>query len=568
MRLLISVLLFLSLTTVSIAQFQNIKQMHPLSGKSSLGIEGGITYTRSDFRENDIDLLGRLSFEYFFPGTNPGVFGLEGFVGGGFLTAEGGTTSSFPDADYVRTDILYAGAAATYNIALSKKIIPYLSAGLSYLYFEPEVKDSEDRIVPITRDFSPHTIIILGELGFRVLFNESVGFRLSAGVDFVPTDNLDKINNSVSGGTDRDIFFSALAGLNFYFGGIRDSDSDGVADKEDICPNTLIGVIVDEFGCPVDTDRDGVPDYLDTCPNTPANIPVDENGCPSDADRDGVPDFRDLCPDTPNGVPVNERGCPFDSDGDGIPDYKDLCPDTPIGFEVDKWGCEVKQEVTTVMPETKFILSGTLNFEIGKANLLSNAIAELDKMVKVMREYPDTKWRIEGHTDNTGSPELNKKLSYNRAQAVYNYLTSKGIESNRFNMIGMGPDNPVADNSTETGRALNRRVMIVLIDDQTNFGYNSEMSDLSSYSYNSNNEKNVGEMIFTDGKVYVIQVSSLRDRSKAESHAVKLKAAGYNSFVTEVNLPQLDGKWYRVRVGFYSTLSEAQAVKERAVGVL
>ncbi|MCJ7553604.1 MAG: outer membrane beta-barrel protein, partial [Ignavibacteriaceae bacterium] len=143
MRLLISILLFLSLTTVSIAQYQNINQLHPLSGKSSLGIEGGISYIKSDFRESEIDLLGRLSFEYFFQSTNPGVFGFEGFIGGGFLSARNGEFSPIPAADYVRTNILYAGVATTYNIALSKKFMPYLSAGLSYLYFEPEVKDNE-----------------------------------------------------------------------------------------------------------------------------------------------------------------------------------------------------------------------------------------------------------------------------------------------------------------------------------------------------------------------------------------------------------------------------------------
>ena len=134
-------------------------------------------------------------------------------------------------------------------------------------------------------------------------------------------------------------------------------------------------------------------------------------------------------------------------------------------------------------------------------------------------------------------------------------------------MIGYGPDNPIADNSTETGKSLNRRVAIVMIDEKTNFSYTPGMTDLSDYKYNSPNEKNVGGMIFTDGRVYTVQVSSWREKSKAESQVSKLKSAGYNSFVVEAALSQLDGKWYRVRVGFYDTLSEAKKVKERIINI-
>ena len=70
------------------------------------------------------------------------------------------------------------------------------------------------------------------------------------------------------------------------FGKSKDSDKDGVADKYDLCPNTPIGVKVDEKGCPIDSDKDGVPDYLDKCPNTPIGEAVDANGCPLDSDKD------------------------------------------------------------------------------------------------------------------------------------------------------------------------------------------------------------------------------------------------------------------------------------------
>ncbi|MBW3660155.1 MAG: thrombospondin type 3 repeat-containing protein [Gemmatimonadetes bacterium] len=94
--------------------------------------------------------------------------------------------------------------------------------------------------------------------------------------------------------------------------GVRDSDFDGVPDRDDLCPNTPRGVIVDETGCPVDSDGDGVPDGLDACPNTPEGAMVDERGCPLDSDNDGVFDGIDRCPNTPAGVQVDETGCPIE----------------------------------------------------------------------------------------------------------------------------------------------------------------------------------------------------------------------------------------------------------------
>ncbi|MBS4034210.1 MAG: OmpA family protein [Ignavibacterium sp.] len=567
MRNYILIIFLLAVSVELHSQSDRHNYLNPLSGKFGLGLEGGAAYSKTDFKTGELDLLSRIYFEHTFLTTSPLSFGIRAFAGYGFLSGKDGATFRLPEAESFRTNMIYAGFGPVMNYAISDYVLPFISIGASYLNIDPQLKDQTGANVNYNNKFSPHFLLLTGEFGFRFLFTENFGMNISAAVNYVNSDNLDDIPNLVTQGTDKDMFFSGFAGINFYFGGITDSDGDGVPDKKDLCPDTPPGVIVDEFGCPVDTDRDGVPDYLDKCPNTPVNIPVDENGCPSDADGDGVPDFRDLCPDTPAGVPVDERGCPFDGDGDGIPDYKDLCPDTPPGVEVDKWGCEIKEEVTEILPETKFVLSGSLNFESGKAALLPGALPELDKMATVMKEYPDTRWRIEGHTDNTGSYTLNKQLSQERALTVFNYFTSKGIDKNRLEMIGYGPDNPIADNSTETGKSLNRRVAIVMIDEKTNFSYTPGMTDLSDYKYNQLSEKNVGGMIFTDGRVYSVQISSWRERSKAESQANKLKSAGYNAFVVEAALSQLDGKWYRVRVGFYDTLTEAKRVKERIINI-
>ncbi len=133
---------------------------------------------------------------------------------------------------------------------------------------------------------------------------------------------------------------------------IVDSDSDGVIDANDSCPNTPTGNTVDANGCtvpPPDSDADGVIDANDSCPNTPAGDTVDANGCtvpPADSDADGVIDANDLCLNTPTGDLVDPDGCtvPQDDDGDGIIDVNDLCPNTPTGSVVDTNGCSVPQD--------------------------------------------------------------------------------------------------------------------------------------------------------------------------------------------------------------------------------
>ena len=96
-------------------------------------------------------------------------------------------------------------------------------------------------------------------------------------------------------------------------------------------------------------------------------------------------------------------------------------------------------------------------FDTGKSDIRSESNAELDRLVKLMKDVPGLKIELSGHTDNTGSAQGNITLSQSRAEAVVNYLISKGIAKNRLTAKGYGSDRPVADNSTSEGRQLNRR---------------------------------------------------------------------------------------------------------------
>ena len=99
-----------------------------------------------------------------------------------------------------------------------------------------------------------------------------------------------------------------------------------------------------------------------------------------------------------------------------------------------------------------------VRFEYDKSDLTAQAKTNLDKLVNVFNEYPDTDILVVGFTDSKGSDEYNQGLSERRAASVVSYLGSKGIASSRLSSIGQGETNPRGDNETEAGRAQNRRV--------------------------------------------------------------------------------------------------------------
>jgi OOP family OmpA-OmpF porin len=548
---------FLLYTIISLPQTTGIKEYHLLSGRLAFSLEGGPTFLLSDFANSDISYYGRFTAEYLFPSTQIGVWGLKGHSAYGFLEGSGGATVTRPDVEAFKTTFFSLCGGVEYILRISDVVMPYAYAGAAYLYFDPNDPNGNPLLRNSQKQYSKHEYSLIGEGGFKFLVSNNVSLNVGFNMNYVNMDNLD----DVVIGSDNDIFFTAFGGVTVYFFGVNDSDDDGVADDDDLCPETPQIVIVDQFGCPVDIDNDGVPDYLDKCSNTPANIPVDLDGCPVDSDGDAVPDYLDLCKDTPDGINVDKRGCPMDSDGDGVPDHRDNCPETPIGIEVNRVGCPLESMDTTVPEITSMVLSSGVNFEVGRSTLLSGAQSELNEMLDVMRKYPDSNWRISGYTDNTGSYSLNMKLSYDRAQAVADYLIQNGIKSSRLIVSGNGPNYPVADNATESGRSLNRRVEINFTE------HGKEIIDIprTTSEYNIAAERNTGNMIFTDGNLYCFQVSSFRYRSEAEKHAQRLRESGEDAFVVEANLPELDGIWYRVRVGYFNSLGEAKAAREKVI---
>lgn len=232
----------------------------------------------------------------------------------------------------------------------------------------------------------------------------------------------------------------------------------------------------------IDSDGDGLfdpgqglkPSEEDKCPNEPG--PRSNQGCPlRDSDGDGLwdpgqgapEDETDACPSEPG--PRETKGCPpKDTDGDGFYDPgqnlkpEDRCPQEPETKNnyQDNDGCpdEVPKEVKKFTGAIRGI-----NFDVDKDTIKANSTKTLEAAAKVLKDFPDVRIEISGHTDSDGSADHNRDLSRRRAEAVKKWMVDHGIEAKRIETRGAGPDEPVADNKTARGKAQNRRIEFKLL---------------------------------------------------------------------------------------------------------
>lgn len=233
---------------------------------------------------------------------------------------------------------------------------------------------------------------------------------------------------------------------------VTDRDNDGVADADDKCPD--VAGLANLMGCP-DKDADGIADADDKCPDQAGAAKY--GGCPvPDTDGDGINDEMDKCP-TEKGL-ARYQGCPVpDTDKDGVNDEDDKCPSRP-GTAANQGCPEIAKEVI----EKINYAAKNVFFASGSSKLLARSNKSLDEVAALMQADESLKLAIDGHTDNTGDAAKNQLLSEARANAVRDYLVSKGVSASRTNASGYGPDKPVADNKTAAGRAKNRRVEITV----------------------------------------------------------------------------------------------------------
>lgn len=222
----------------------------------------------------------------------------------------------------------------------------------------------------------------------------------------------------------------------------------------------------------------------------------------TDKDRDGIINRKDKCPKIP-GLP-EFNGCP-DADSDGIPDPEDKCPEV-FGEKADN-GCpkvnELSEEHEMTVNENKEIQIGTesstftdnisnmsnqssdekadilqeeniskikipddqmlIYFPANSSRVLGKkTIKKLKNVVGILLNEMDLKVLLEGHSSNDGDFTINLNLSQQRANIVKDFLIGEGVESNRISVKALGEDEPIFDNNTSQGRALNRSVLILI----------------------------------------------------------------------------------------------------------
>jgi outer membrane protein OmpA-like peptidoglycan-associated protein len=359
------------------------------------------------------------------------------------------------------------------NLADNYKLTPFLLAGVGGL---TSLSSDENVVSSQTWEF------LHAGAGFKVGFHPRVGLRFDGRI-LVPWTAMPVIpHGSRIGYTGPD--FEVFGGAWIAFSEIErstttikeaprfDGDADGVPDDVDKCPKEAEDKdgFEDNDGCPdVDNDKDDVPDTIDKCPNDPEEKDgfEDEDGCPdADNDKDGVPDGLDKCPNEPedkDNFEDNDGCAEPDNDKDGIADAIDKCPNQPetINHYKDEDGCP--DEVPAEVKKFTGVIEG-INFKTNSAEILPGSWAVLDRAVKVLQDFPDVNLEISGHTDSRGRASYNLSLSQRRADSVKLYFVSRGVATSRLVSIGYGEDRPLADNSTASGRARNRRTEFKLID--------------------------------------------------------------------------------------------------------
>ncbi len=375
------------------------------------------------------------------------------YMGSGFVFTAAGTINRIDKlGDLPANDLSYYSADGEIKYSFRNALggswfDPSIGIGGGYTWVDDIGFGTANGILGVKFWFNDYLALNL-QSTFKKAFEDTYGvthFQHSAGIVF----QFGGKDTDGDGIYDKDDECPETPGLP-EFNGCPDTDGDGIEDRLDECPNTPG---LPEFnGCP-DTDGDGVPDHLDECP-TVAGLP-ELNGCP-DADGDGIADKDDACPNEAG--PKENNGCPWpDRDGDGVLDKDDQCPDVP--GTVANNGCpEVSVEVIKQLNE----YSKTILFDYDKATIRKESYAALQSIADIMKEYPNAKFLIEGHTDSRGSDAYNMKLSKERAASVHDYLVNIGMDDDRLRSEGFGEERPIATNNTAAGRQQNRRVEISL----------------------------------------------------------------------------------------------------------
>ncbi len=361
-------------------------------------------------------------------------------------------------------------------------------------------------------------------VGFEFALSENILLDISGGYTYTFTDELNGYKTNVPGKSYSDGYFDAGLGITFVVGSsASDSDNDALLKKEEVEIGTdpensdsdwdglndgeeFITYNTDPLI--KDSDRDGLSDHdeIKIYTTNPNNIDTDDDlindfdevskhrtdPLSNDSDNDKLSDNEEinLYKTDPLKIDTDSDGLtdyfevtrhytdPLrdDTDSDGLVDGAEIkiYRTNPLNYDTDGGTVDDKVEVERGTDPnnpnddkeekvlTPVILEG-LTFPSGKAEVSPESERALMEVFTKLNDHPNIKVELRGYTDNTGSASANLELSQRRADAVKNWLANKGIAPSRIKAIGFGEANPIADNRTEQGRRLNRRIEFVQI---------------------------------------------------------------------------------------------------------
>jgi OOP family OmpA-OmpF porin len=409
-----------------------VKPFGPLSDYRtwSIGVNGGILTPYTIFRGREDFVNPSTQFGYggyvkyqFLPS-----FGIQADFLKGYVQAENsvdGQVSQF------RTDLKYAAALrgnfTVANISWRHResvIHPYLTAGAGYMGYSTTLTFPNGTTALYKTDGDVHQVYIPVGVGVKVNLSKGINLDLGYDVNFVDGNNFDGYHDVPA----NNKFSYAHAGLEFAL---------GASSKPQLASYNPVYAMRTEY----------------TLEEMRLQRQLAEERERNERLRNDL-----------NQTNANLAKLTVDSDGDGVPDTFDKCPNTPAGTQVDGAGCPLpvnKPDVKVyVTEEDKKVVNEAvknLEFDFNKATIREHSLPSLDRLAALLVQK-NFSLKLAGYTDNVGSVAANLKLSRERANAIKDYLVSKGAPAGNITAEGYGKAHPIATNKTEYGRQLNRRV--------------------------------------------------------------------------------------------------------------
>lgn len=337
------------------------------------------------------------------------------------------------------TDINWSGSLSTNvtfgNISFLRNkaaFLPYGTIGVGLMDYSTYLTSKANVKGPVT---TTQMLFIPVSVGTKITLSSVINLDLGYKIGFMDSDGFDSYNN---GSTDK--FGYVYGGLEFILGK-KAKPALGVVNP--------INSIISGFDAKYDDLRKELAAEKAAMANEAAKLAAEnakmleeQKKFMTDADNDGVADYFDKCPNTATTIKVDGAGCPLPS------------------FVVNK-PADVKVYVTEADKKILKDAVKNLEFDLGKSTVRSKSFPSLDK-VALLLVNKNFNLRLSGHTDNIGNAEANLILSKDRAEAIKNYLISKGANGSKIESIGYGKTQPIASNRTAKGRQKNRRVVFLL----------------------------------------------------------------------------------------------------------